>query len=216
MFEPETISHEWNCIFSSVWEWQDKTSYTWNEDWFCPTALNHWRYAWMIQHCRAKSVQQKPDGFPLNSNTVLMCLCGKRRCSDVFVHVNVCFIPVDILRCCSGYVPVKPEQPLGELPASPCRLRKHGGATEQGFFRSPVCVTQEKWMRVTYFHCNQVRISDQYVKEHTTLSSKLLWMDLRWVYNIQYFNLHDDNKKKLKKNSLWNYFYSETDDKFHK
>lgn len=90
-------------------------------------------------------------------------------CSDVLVHVKVCFIPVDILRCCSGYAPVKPEQPLGELPASPGQLRKHGGATEQGFFRSPVCVTQEKWVRVTHFLFNQVRISDQYVKVHTTL-----------------------------------------------
>ncbi len=112
----------------------------------------------------------------------------------MFVHVNVCFIPVDILRCCSGYVPVKPEQPLGELPASPGRLRKHGGATEQGFFRSPVCVTQEKWVRVTHLHCNQVRISD-YVKGHTTLSSKLLWMDLRSVFNMQCFNLHDNTKE---------------------
>lgn len=113
-----------------------------------------------------------------------MCLCGKHRCSDVLVHVKVCFIPVDILRCCSGYAPVKPEQPLGELPASPGQLRKHGGATEQGFFRSPVCVTQEMWVRVTHFLFNQVRISDQYVKVHTTLYLKMLWMNLTIFKNV--------------------------------
>ncbi len=75
MFEPETISHEWNCIFSSVWEWQDKTSYTWNEDWFCPTALNHWRYAWMIQHCRAKEYKILIECVYVANAGALMCLC---------------------------------------------------------------------------------------------------------------------------------------------
>lgn len=71
--------------------------------------------------------------------------------------MRVCFIPVDILRCWSGYIPVKPEQPSGEVPASPGRLRIHGGAPEHAFFRSPVCGIKEKWVRVSHFQCREVR-----------------------------------------------------------
>lgn len=55
----------------------------------------------------------------------------------------VCSIPVDILRWCSGHVPMKQEQPGGELPALPGRPCTQGGATVHGLFRNPGCVTQE-------------------------------------------------------------------------
>lgn len=53
-----------------------------------------------------------------------------------------------------------------------------------------MCVTQEKWVRVTHLLFNQVRISDQYVKVHITLYSNMLWMDLT-VLNKLYISLYD-------------------------
>lgn len=61
----------------------------------------------------------------------------------VVLCVRVCSVPVDILRWCSGHVPVKQEQPEGMLSTSPGRPCTQDGATEHGLFRNPGGVTQE-------------------------------------------------------------------------
>lgn len=128
-FALETISHKFTVTVS------------WVLTYFHKQTLYSWTLENISQRC----------------STDLMYVCWAQVLWCVRECTCACFIPVDILRCCSGYAPVKPEQPSGEPPASPGRLRMHGGAPEHAFFRSPVCATQEKRVRVTHFQRCEVR-----------------------------------------------------------